>query len=120
MVCPSRGADAMLETSSGEYGFASAIAGGSVESYLAAVAIIRSLGVVFTFPGRFLREQRDRYPDLVVIPVRETIAPIEISLLTRADVPPTPAAREMAACIRRRANTLYRPVRGQTKSNPNR
>src|SRR5260370_457462 len=103
-----------------ENGFRSPIARTSSESYMAAFEIVRSLGVVCTFPGRFLREQRDRYPDLVVIPVRETIAPLEISLLTRADVPPTPAAREMAACIRRRANTLYRPVRGQTKSNPNR
>jgi len=41
---------------------------------MAAFEIVRSLGVVCTFPGRFLREQRDRYPDLVVIPVRETIA----------------------------------------------
>jgi len=103
-----------------ENGFRSPIARISSESYLAAFEIVRSLGVVCTFPGRFLREQRDRYPDLVVIPVRETIAPLEISLLTRADVPPTPAAREMAACIRRRANTLYRSVRGQTKSNPKR
>jgi LysR family transcriptional regulator, regulator of abg operon len=103
-----------------ENGFRSPIARTSSESYLAAFEIVRSLGVVCTFPGRFLREQRDRYPDLVVIPVRETIAPLEISLLTRADVPPTPAAREMAACIRRRANTLYRPVRGQTRSNPKR
>jgi LysR family transcriptional regulator of abg operon len=103
-----------------ENGFRSPIARTSSESYLAAFEIVRSLGVVCTFPGRFLREQRDRYPDLVVIPVRETIAPLEISLLTRADVPPTPAAREMAACIRRRANTLYRSVRGQTKSNPKR
>jgi DNA-binding transcriptional LysR family regulator len=103
-----------------ENGFRSPIARTSSESYLAAFEIVRSLGVVCTFPGRFLREQRDRYPDLVVIPVRETIAPLEISLLTRADVPPTPAAREMAACIRRRVNTVYRPVRGQTKSNPKR
>ena len=103
-----------------ENGFRSPIARTSSESYLAAFEIVRSLGVVCTFPGRFLREQRDRYPDLVVIPVRETISPLEISLLTRADVPPTPAAREMAACIRRRVNTVYRPVRGQTKSNPKR
>src|SRR5258706_6639533 len=101
-------------------GFRSPIARISSESYMAAFEIVRSLGVVCTFPGRFLREQRDRYPDLVVIPVRETIAPIEISLLTRADVSPTPTARGMAACIRRRANTLYRPVRGQTKSSPKR
>jgi LysR family transcriptional regulator of abg operon len=103
-----------------ENGFRSPIARISSESYLAAFEIVRSLGLVCTFPGRFLREQRDRYPDLVVIPVRETISPLEISLLTRADVPPTPAAREMAACIRRRVNTVYRPVRGQTKSNPKR
>src|ERR1700730_14367902 len=103
-----------------ENGFRSPIARISSESYLAAFEIVRSLGLVCTFPGRFLREQRDRYPDLVVIPVRETISPLEISLLPRADVPPTPAAREMAACIRRRVNTVYRPVRGQTKSNPKR
>ena len=103
-----------------ENGFRSPVARTSSESYLAAFEIVQSLGLVCTFPGRFLREQRDRYPDLVVIPVRETISPLEISLLTRADVPPTPAAREMAACIRRRVNTVYRPVRGQTKSNPKR
>jgi LysR family transcriptional regulator, regulator of abg operon len=103
-----------------ENGFRSPIARISSESYMAAFEIVRSLGVVCTFPGRLLREQGNRYPDLVVIPVRETFAPIEISLLTRADVPPTPAAREMAACIRRRVNTLYKPVRGETKSNPKR
>jgi LysR family transcriptional regulator, regulator of abg operon len=103
-----------------ENGFRSPIARISSESYLAAFEIVQSLGLVCTFPGRFLREQGHRYPDLVVIPVRETISPLEISLLTRADVPPTPAAREMAACIRRRVNTVYRPVRGQTKSNPKR
>src|SRR5580700_5921691 len=103
-----------------ENGFRSPIARISSESYLAAFEIIQSLGLVCTFPGRFLREQGNRYPDLVVIPVRKTISPLEISLLTRADVPPTPAAREMAACIRRRVNTVYRPVRGQTKSNPKR
>jgi len=94
-----------------ENGFRSPIARISSESYMAAFEIVRSLGLVCTFPGRLLREQGNRYPDLVVIPVRETIAPIEIALLTRADVPPTPAAAEMAACIRRRANTLYRPAR---------
>src|SRR5258708_20357561 len=104
----------------GENGFRSPIARISSESYMAAFEIVRFLGLVCTFPGRLLREQSNRYPDLVVIPIRETIAPIEISLLTRADVPPTPAAREMAACILRRANTLYRPGRGQTKSNPKR
>ncbi len=103
-----------------ENGFRSPIARISSESYLAAFEIVRSLGLVCTFPGRFLREQGNRYPDLVVIPVRETISPLEISRLTRADVPPTPAAREMAACIRRRVNTVYRPVRGQTRSNPKR
>jgi DNA-binding transcriptional LysR family regulator len=103
-----------------ENGFRSPIARISSESYMAAFEIVRSLGLVCTFPGRLLREQGNRYPDLVVIPVRETIAPIEITLLTRADVPPTPAAREMAACIRRRVNTLYRPARGQTKGNPKR
>jgi LysR family transcriptional regulator of abg operon len=103
-----------------ENGFRSPIARISSESYMAAFEIVRSLGVVCTFPGRLLREQGNRYPDLVVIPVRESIAPIEITLLTRADVPPTPAAREMAACIRRRVNTLYRPARGQTKGNPKR
>ena len=103
-----------------ENGFRSPIARISSESYLAAFEIVGSLGLVCTFPGRFLREQGNRYPNLVVIPVRETISPLEISLLTRADVPPTPAARVMAACIRRRANTVYRPVRGQTQSNPKR
>jgi LysR family transcriptional regulator, regulator of abg operon len=103
-----------------ENGFRSPIARTSSESYMAAFEIVRCLGLVCTFPGRVVREQAKQYPDLVVIPVRETIAPIEIALLTRADVPPTPAAREMAACIRRRANTLYRPVRGQTRSNPKR
>ena len=103
-----------------ENGFRSPIARTSSESYMAAFEIVRCLGLVCTFPGRVLREQANRYPDLVVIPVRETIAPLEIALLTRADVPPTPAAAEMAACIRRRANTLYRPIRGQTKSNPKR
>jgi LysR family transcriptional regulator of abg operon len=103
-----------------ENGFRSPIARISSESYMAAFEIVRSLGLVCTFPGRLLREQGNRYPDLVVIPVRETIAPIEITLLTRADVPPTPAAREMAACIRRRVNTLYRPARGQTKGNAKR
>jgi LysR family transcriptional regulator of abg operon len=103
-----------------ENGFRSPIARISSESYMAAFEIVRSLGLVCTFPGRLLREQGNRYPDLVVIPVRESIAPIEITLLTRADVPPTPAAREMAACIRRRVNTLYRPARGQTKGNPKR
>jgi LysR family transcriptional regulator, regulator of abg operon len=98
-----------------ENGFRSPIARTSSESYMAAFEIVRSLGLVCTFPGRLFREQGKRYPDLVVIPIRETIAPLEISLLTRADVPPTPAAREMAACIRRRANTLYRRVRGQTR-----
>jgi LysR family transcriptional regulator, regulator of abg operon len=103
-----------------ENGFRSPIARISSESYLAAFEIVRSLGLVCTFPGRLLREQGNRYPDLVVIPVRETIAPIEITLLTRADVPPTPAAREMAACIRRRVNTLYRPARGPSKVVPKR
>src|SRR5712672_2756225 len=103
-----------------ENGFRSPIARTSSESYLAAFEIVQSLGLVCTFPGRFLREQGNRYPNLVVIPVRETISPLEISLLIRADVPPTPAAREMAACIRRRVNTVYRPVRGQAKNNPKR
>jgi LysR family transcriptional regulator, regulator of abg operon len=103
-----------------ENGFRSPIARTSSESYMAAFEIVRSLGLVCTFPGRLVREQGKQYPDLVVIPVRETIAPLEISLLTRADVPPTPAAREMAACIRRRANTLYGPVRGQTRRDPRR
>src|SRR5882757_1263006 len=120
VIGPPGGPGDIFEPVFRENGFRSPIARISSESYMAAFEIVRFLGLVCTFPGRFLREQRDRYPDLVVIPVRETIAPIEISLLTRADVPPTPAAREMAACIRRRANTLFRPVRGQTKSNPKR
>lgn len=77
------------------------------ESYIAAVEIIRSMGAVSAFPQRWLLKTAGS-EELVSIPLKEKFKPLQVCMITRAGVPPTPAAREMADCIRRRCVTLAR------------
>ncbi|MDP2083577.1 MAG: LysR substrate-binding domain-containing protein [Gemmobacter sp.] len=75
------------------------------ESYFGALAIVESLGAVCTFPQLLLEDVIKTWR-IAAIPIRETIAPLRISLMTRAGHPLTPAADALAMCIRRRVTSM--------------
>jgi DNA-binding transcriptional LysR family regulator len=75
------------------------------ESYFGALALVESLGSVCTFP-QLLMEDVIKTWRIAPIPIRETIAPLRISLMTRAGHPLTPAADALAMCIRRRVASM--------------
>jgi len=77
----------------------------SSESYFGALALVESLGAVCTFP-QLLMEDVIKTWRIAPIPIRETIAPLRISLMTRAGHPLTPAADALAMCIRRRVASM--------------
>jgi DNA-binding transcriptional LysR family regulator len=75
------------------------------ESYVGALALVESAGSVCTFPLLLLKSvQRDWR--ITAVPIRETIDPLQIALMTRAGHPLTPAADALANCIRRVSNTV--------------
>jgi len=75
------------------------------ESYFGALSLVESLGAVCTFPLRLLNDVQKGW-NIVPIPIRETIAPLQIALMTRAGHPLTPAAETLANCVRRRVETI--------------
>lgn len=72
------------------------------ESYFGAISLVETLGAVCTFPLRLL-EDMQRSAQIAPIPIREHIDPLQISLMSRAGHPLTPAAEALANAIRRRA-----------------
>lgn len=77
------------------------------ESYIGVLSIIESGEAICTYPSRLL-EKVERSWDIVRVPVEETLAPIQISLMTRADHPLTPAAQALVNCIERSVVTATR------------
>ena len=77
------------------------------ESFYGALSLVENLGAVCTFPLRLLDDVRKGWR-IALIPIREKIDPLQISLMLRAGHPLTPAAEALANCIRRRAVTLTR------------
>lgn len=75
------------------------------ESYFGALSLVESLGAVCTFPALLLEHVQTAWR-IAPIPIRETIAPLSISLITRAGHPLTPAADALAMCIRRRVTSM--------------
>ncbi len=69
------------------------------ESYFGAMSLVESLGAVCTFPLRLLDDIQKGW-EIAQIPLRETIAPLQISLMTRSGHPLTPATEELANCVR--------------------
>ncbi len=70
------------------------------ESYMGALAIVESGDAICTFPSRLLEKVEAAW-DIVRVPIAETVDPLQISLITRAQHPLTPAARELVNCIER-------------------
>ncbi len=77
----------------------------SSESYFGAMSLVESLGAVCTFPSLLMQDVEKTW-QITPIPIREKIAPLTISLMTRARHPLTPAADALAMCIRRRVASL--------------
>lgn len=77
----------------------------SSESYFGALSLVESLGAVCTFPALLLEDVRQTWK-IAPIAIREEIAPLKISLMTRAGHPLTPAADALAMCIRRRVTSM--------------
>ncbi|MEN8659110.1 MAG: LysR substrate-binding domain-containing protein [Marivita sp.] len=75
------------------------------ESYFGALSLVENLGAVCTFP-RHLLEELGQARKIASIPVRETIEPLQLALMTRAGHPLTPAADALAMCIRRRVSSM--------------
>jgi len=75
------------------------------ESYFGALSLVERLGAVCTFPALLMQDVQKAF-QIAPIPIREKIAPLKISLITRAGHPLTPAADALAMCIRRRVNSL--------------
>ena len=77
------------------------------ESYFGTVSLVEVLGAVCGFPLRLLPDV-ERSWRVVRIPIRETLDSREISIVTRAGYPPTPAAEALTNCVRRVATTIER------------
>lgn len=77
------------------------------ESYFGAMSLVESLGAVCTFPLRLL-EDVQRGWEVAEIPIKETLEPIEIALMTRSALPLTPLAESLANCVRKRVAELQR------------
>jgi len=75
------------------------------ESYIGALALVEDLGAICTFPALLL-EKMQKFARILPIPIRESIEPLKISLMTRAGYPLTPAADALAMCIRRRTSSM--------------
>ncbi|WP_370207563.1 LysR family transcriptional regulator [Pararhodobacter marinus] len=88
-----------------DHGFNPPHATTTSESYYGALSLIESLGAVCTFPALLLGDVQKTWR-IARIPIRETIEPLRISMMTRAGHPLTPAADALAMCIRRRVTSL--------------
>ena len=88
-----------------DHGFTPPHATTTSESYYGALSLVESLGAVCTFPALLLDDVQKTWR-IAPIPIRETIEPLRISLMTRAGHPLTPAADALAMCIRRRVTSL--------------
>lgn len=79
----------------------------SSESRLGLVAMIEELDAVCTFPQRLVD---DWIPEqnITRIPIKETLQPLTIALVTRAGQTLTPAAQHFAECIRHRVQIMRR------------
>lgn len=88
-----------------DHGLTPPIALTTSESYYGALSLVETLGAVCTFPA-LLMDDVSKTWNIARIPIREAIAPLKISLMTRAGYPMTPAADALANCIRRRVSSI--------------
>lgn len=77
----------------------------TAESLFGALALVRDLGAVCTFPQLLLNDVAPP-GTFAVIPVAEPLDPIQIKLVRPAGRPLTPAGDYLLACIQRRAAAL--------------
>lgn len=75
------------------------------ESYFGAMSLVQSLGAVCTFPTMLLAEVQRGW-DIVETPIRETIEPLRIGLMTRSGQPLTPAGDTLHKFIGLQAKRL--------------
>ncbi len=75
------------------------------ESRLGLLSLVEEMHAVCTFPVRLL-DALNRSGRIVRIPVREELAPLAISMVTRAGQSLTPAGEKLADCIRHRAGIV--------------
>ncbi len=81
------------------------------DSFTAAQALIRETDLLATMPLRLLAPGGQLGGTLVHVPIAEAIREARVSLITRADVPLTPAAQAFVAHVRRAARLLVGPVK---------
>ena len=75
------------------------------ESRLGLLALIEELGAISTYPKHLLQELGDQ-AQIVQIPIKEKLMPLQLSLITRTGRSLTPVADYFADCIRHRATLL--------------
>ncbi|MEP1208246.1 MAG: LysR family transcriptional regulator [Rhizobiaceae bacterium] len=75
------------------------------ESYYGALSMLESMHAVCNFPDRLLKSNLGGWK-IKQIEIVEDLKPMQISLITRAATPLTPAASHLTNCIRRRCSTL--------------
>ncbi len=75
------------------------------ESYFGAMSLVEELGAVCAFPLRLLGEMRRGW-HIDQIRIAERLAPLEISLMSRAGHPLTPMAEELVTAVRKRVTAL--------------
>ena len=77
------------------------------ESRLGLLSLIEEIGAVCTFPVRLL-EGLGIADNICVVPVKEKLNPLKISMVTRAGKSLTPAGEHLADCIRHRTGVVVR------------
>ena len=74
-------------------------------SRLGLLSLVEEMHAVCTFPVRLL-DALNRSGRIVRIPVMEELAPLAVSMVTRAGQSLTPAGEKLADCIRHRAGIV--------------
>jgi len=77
------------------------------ESRSGVLAVVEEMDAVCSYPKRLLEETPNR-ENIVQIPIKETLTPLKIHMLTRAGQSLTPAGEEFANCIRHRVGVVVR------------
>ena len=75
------------------------------ESYFTVLTLMQSMNAICNFPERLLQSHGDLWK-IRRIDIEEKLKPMEISMITRAGAPLTPAATYLTNCIHRRGSTL--------------
>lgn len=76
------------------------------DSFTAMQSLLRETDLLAPLPLRLIDKERPRKAVFSQIVIKEPLRPVRVALVTRSDVPLTPAAQALVAQVRRAARLL--------------